>query len=164
MKNRIFKGGLVVVIMSLMVACNQKKEVPAVMVDEEAIKTEIQAMEDAFAEAYNNSNADGINYYAEDAVSFSNGKMPLEGKKAIHESITNELLTFPKDSKISFETQEIHASNDGNMVVEIGGYEVKDSTDTKTNSGHFISLFEKKDGKYICTRDMGSSDMPLEKK
>jgi ketosteroid isomerase-like protein len=37
-------------------------------------------MEDAFA-AYNNSNADGINYYAEDAVSFSNGKMPLEGKK-----------------------------------------------------------------------------------
>jgi ketosteroid isomerase-like protein len=39
------------------------------MVDKEAIKTEIQAMEDAFAEAYNNSNADGINYYAED-VSF----------------------------------------------------------------------------------------------
>jgi ketosteroid isomerase-like protein len=164
MKNRIFKGGLVVVIMSLMVACNQKKEVPAVMVDKEAIKTEIQAMEDAFAEAYNNSNADGINYYAEDAVSFSNGKMPLEGKKAIHESIKNELLTFPKGSKIAFETQEIHASNDGNMVVEIGGYQVKDSTDTKTNSGHFISLFEKKDGKYICTRDMGSSDMPLEKK
>jgi uncharacterized protein (TIGR02246 family) len=164
MKNRIFKGGLVVVIMSLMVACNQKKEVPAVMVDKEAIKTEIQAIEDAFAEAYNNSNADGINYYAEDAVSFSNGKMPLEGKKAIHESIKNELLTFPKGSKIAFETQEIHASNDGNMVVEIGGYQVKDSTDTKTNSGHFISLFEKKDGKYICTRDMGSSDMPLEKK
>ena len=164
MKNRIFKGGLVVVIMSLMVACNQKKEVPAVMVDKEAIKTEIQAMEDAFAEAYNNSNADGINYYTEDAVSFSNGKMPLEGKKAIHESIKNELLTFPKGSKIAFETQEIHASNDGNMVVEIGGYQVKDSTDTKTNSGHFISLFEKKDGKYICTRDMGSSDMPLEKK
>jgi ketosteroid isomerase-like protein len=43
------------------------------------------------AEAYNNSNADGINYYAEDAVSFSNGKMPLEGK-AIHESIKNELI------------------------------------------------------------------------
>jgi ketosteroid isomerase-like protein len=60
-------------------------------------------MEDAFAEAYNNSNADGINYYAEDAVSFSNGKMPLEGK--IHESIKNELLTFER-LKIAFETQE----------------------------------------------------------
>jgi hypothetical protein len=33
--------------MSLIVACDQKKEVPAVVVDREAIKTEIQAMEDA---------------------------------------------------------------------------------------------------------------------
>ena len=164
MKNSIFKGGLLVVIMSLMVACNQKKEVPAVMVDKEAIKTEIQAMENAFAEAYNNGTTDGINYYAEDAISFSNGKMPLEGKKAIHESMKTELLTFPKGAKIAFETQEIHPSNDGNMIVEIGGYKVIDSTGTKLNSGHFISLFEKKDGKYICIRDMGNSDMPVAKK
>jgi hypothetical protein len=27
-------------------------------------------------------------------------------------------------------------------------------------SGNFMSLFEKRDGKYICIRDMGSSDMP----
>jgi ketosteroid isomerase-like protein len=45
------------------------KEVPAV-VDREAIKTEIQAMEDAFAESYNNKNTDSIKYYSEDAVSF----------------------------------------------------------------------------------------------
>ncbi|MEZ7498842.1 nuclear transport factor 2 family protein [Flavobacterium sp. Arc3] len=164
MKNKILKGGLMVVIMSLMAACNQKKEVPAVIVDKEAIKTEIQAMENAFAEAYNNRATDGINYYAEDAISFSNGKMPLEGKKAIHESMKSELLTFPIGAKIAFETQEIHPSNDGNMVVEIGGYKVTDSTDTKINSGHFISLFEKRDGKYVCTRDMGNSDMPMEKK
>jgi ketosteroid isomerase-like protein len=56
--------------MSLIVACDQKKEVPAVVVDREAIKTEIQAMEDAFAESYNNKNTDSIKYYSEDAVSF----------------------------------------------------------------------------------------------
>jgi diaminopimelate decarboxylase len=70
MKKQCFKGGLVVVIMSLIVACDQKKEVPAVVVDREAIKTEIQAMEDAFAESYNNKNTDSIKYYSEDAVSF----------------------------------------------------------------------------------------------
>jgi ketosteroid isomerase-like protein len=161
MKNRIFKGGLVVVIMSLLVACDQKKEVPAIVIDKEVIKTEIQAMEDAFAESYNNKNTDSLKYYAEDAVSFSNGKIPLEGKKAIHESMQHELLTFPKGSKIAFETQEIHASNDGNMIVEIGGYNVMDSTNTKTNSGNFISLFEKKNGKYICIREMGTSNTPL---
>jgi uncharacterized protein (TIGR02246 family) len=164
MKKRILKGGLVMVIMSMMVACNQKSEIPQVTVDKEAIKTEIQAMEHAFAEAYNKRNADEIDYYAEDAVSFSNAKAPLEGKKAIHESIKNELLNFPKGSVIAYETQEVHPSNDGNMVVEIGGYTVTDSTGVKTNMGHFISVFEKQDGKYICTRDMGSSDMPLASK
>ncbi|TDE06126.1 YybH family protein [Flavobacterium hiemivividum] len=164
MKNSIFKGGLMVVIMFVMLACNQKKEVPAVMVDKEAIKTEIQAMENAFADAYNNRSTDGINYYAEDAISYSNGKMPLEGKKLIHEHMNSELLTFPQDAKISFETKEIHPSNDGNMVVEIGGYKVTDASNKKINSGNFISLFEKKDGKYVCIRDMGNSDMPLTKK
>jgi ketosteroid isomerase-like protein len=57
-----------------------KERSSAVVVDREAIKTEIQAMEDAF-ESYNNKNTDSIKYYSEDAVSFSNGKMPLEGKK-----------------------------------------------------------------------------------
>lgn len=164
MKNSIFKGGLMVVIMSLMLACNQKKEVPAAVVDKEAIKTEIQAMENAFAEAYNNRSTDGIIYYAEDAISYSNGKMPLEGKKSIHEHMKSELLTFPKEAKITFETKEVHPSNDGNLVVEIGGYKVTDASDKKINSGNFISLFEKKDGKYVCIRDMGSSDMPVTKK
>jgi ketosteroid isomerase-like protein len=58
-----------------------KKEVPAVVVDREAIKTEIQAMEDAFAESYNNKNTDSIKYYSEDAVSFSNGKCLWKEKK-----------------------------------------------------------------------------------
>ena len=71
-----------VVKMYLMAACNQKKEVPAVVVHKEVVKTEIQVVENAFAEAYNNGTTDGINYYAEDAISFSNRKMPLEGKKS----------------------------------------------------------------------------------
>jgi hypothetical protein len=49
-----------------------KERSSAVVVDREAIKTEIQAMEDAF-ESYNNKN-NSIKYYSEDAVSFSNGK------------------------------------------------------------------------------------------
>jgi hypothetical protein len=39
-----------------------KERSSAVVVDREAIKTEIQAMEDAFAESYNNKNTDSIKY------------------------------------------------------------------------------------------------------
>jgi ketosteroid isomerase-like protein len=145
--------------MSLLIACNEKKEVAMSPADKDAIKTEIQAMEDAFA-AYNARNPDEILYYADDAISFSNEKNPLEGKVAIHESIKEDLATFPKAAKISFETKEVHISNDGNQVVEIGGYTIADSTNIKMMSGNFMSLFEKRDGKYICIRDMGSSDLP----
>jgi hypothetical protein len=55
-------------------------------------------MEDAFAESYNNKNTDSIKYYSEDAVSFQMVKC-LWRKKAIHESMKSELLTFPKGSK-----------------------------------------------------------------
>jgi ketosteroid isomerase-like protein len=46
-----------------------KKKVPMATVDKGLIKTEIQAMEDAYAVAYNARNADGINYYADDIIS-----------------------------------------------------------------------------------------------
>jgi ketosteroid isomerase-like protein len=164
MKNKILKGGLVILTMTLFMGCNEKKEAPVVAVDKDAIKTEIQAMEDAFAMAYNSRNTDGIMYYADDAISFSNGKKPLQGKSAIHESMKEDLMTFPKGATISFETKEVHVANDGNQVVEIGGYTVVDSTNTKKMSGNFMSLFEKRDGKYICIRDMGISDMPKPEK
>jgi ketosteroid isomerase-like protein len=159
MKNKILKGGLMLAIVSLMLGC-QNKETPVATIDKEGIKTEIQAMEDAYAKNFNERKTDEIIYYADDAISFANDRKPLEGKKAIHESIKEDLMTFPKGATISFETKEVHVATDGNQVVEIGGYQVVDSTNTKMMSGNFISLFEKRDGKYICIRDMGNSDMP----
>ncbi len=164
MKNKILKGGFMLAILTVLLACDQKKEVLMPIVDKDAIKTEIQSMEDAFATAFNARTTDNIIYYADDAISFANEKKPLEGKAAIHESIKEDLKTFPKGAKISFITKEIHPSNDANQVVEIGGYQVKDSTDKMIMSGNFISLFEKKDGKYVCIRDMGNSDMSKPKK
>ena len=48
MKNKTVKEVLLEVII-LMFACNTKKEEPAVVVDKEQIKKEIQAKEDEFA-------------------------------------------------------------------------------------------------------------------
>jgi hypothetical protein len=57
---------------------------------------------------------------------------------------------------------KIHASNDGNMVVEIGGYKVKDSTDTKPTAA-ILSVYLKEGRKIHLPETWGSSDMPLEK-
>jgi len=161
MKNKILLGGLLVFVLTLSIACNQKKEettaaTPAV--DKEQIKTEIQGIEDTFASVYNTRNIDALTYYADDATSFFNGKMPVVGKEAIHQSMKEELANFAKGDKISFETKEVYVANDGKHVMEIGAFKFTDSTGTKLRSGNYFSLFEKRDGKYVCIRDMGNSE------
>jgi len=148
-------------ILSVLFACNTRKEESvAVAIDKEQIKKEIQAKEDAFAKAYNEGILTDIGYYADDAVSFFPNRPPLIGKEAIRAYYISSIAS--NTNKISFTSKDIVISNDGNLVVETGYYKVVDSTNTVFNSGSFISIFEKRDGKYVCVKDMSTSDIPVE--
>ena len=163
MKNEAVKGLLVSFVMSIMIACNAKKEEPVAMViDKEQVKKEIQAKEDEYAANYNAGEMKSIGYYADDATTFSQNRPPLVGKKAIIEYLKDGIDSINKNNKISFTTNEVFVSNDGNMVVEIGYYTVVDSTNIAINTGNYMVLFEKRDGKYVSVRDMSASDMPRE--
>jgi ketosteroid isomerase-like protein len=159
MKNRIFIGSLLAVIMTLSFACNRNQDAAStvVTVDKEQIKAEIQALENHFAVIYNTRNADSLNYYADSAVSYFGGQKPVVGKAAIHKFIEDELMDFPQGAKISFETIEVHVANDGKYVFEIGAFKQVDAGGTVLNSGHYFSLFQKINGKYLCIRDMANS-------
>jgi ketosteroid isomerase-like protein len=160
MKNRIFIGVLLAVIVTLSSGCTQRQEkaTAVAVVDKEQVKAEIQALENHFALIYNNRNADSLTYYADDAVSYFVGQKPVVGKAAIHKFIEDELLDFPKGAKMSFETVEVYVANDGKYVLEIGAYKQVDPAGQVLNSGHYFSLFEKRDGKYYCIRDMANSN------
>jgi len=161
MKKNVTKGLLFLYLVSLIIACNTKKaEPPAAVVDKEQIKKEIQAKEDEFASLYNSGELKSIGYYADDAITFYQNRAPLIGKESREEFFNSDLIS--SSNKISFSTNEIFISNDGNLVVEIGSYSVVDSTNTAVNTGNYMSLFEKRDGRYVCLRDMSASDMPLE--
>lgn len=161
MKNKVVKGVLASCLMSLLIACNTKKAEPvAVVIDKEQIKREIQARENEFAAVYNSGEIKDIGYYAEDATTFFQNRAPLVGKPAIVEFLKSDLNS--NFNKISFTTNEVFVANDGEQVLEIGYYAVVDSTNTPINTGNYMSLFEKRDGKYVCLRDMSASDKPLE--
>jgi len=161
MKKNVTKGLVFLYLVSLIIACNTKKaEPPAAVVDKEQIKKEIQAKEDEFASLYNSGELKSIGYYADDAITFYQNRAPLIGKEAREEFFNSDIIS--STNKISFSTNEIFISNDGNLVVEIGSYSVVDSTNTAVNTGNYMSLFEKRDGRYVCLRDMSASDMPLE--
>ena len=161
MKNMIWKGLVFTSLITLIIACNTKKAEPvAAVIDKEQIKKEIQAKEDAFAEIYNSGVIKNIGYYADDAITFYQNRAPLTTREERIKFLESDVLS--NTNKISFKTNEVFVSNDGNQVVEVGYYQVVDSTNTAINTGNYMSLFEKRDGKYVCLRDMSVSDMPVE--
>ena len=161
MKSKTVTGAVLGCVITLMFACNTKKEEPAAgVVDKEQIKKEIQAKEDEFAATYNAGILKDIGYYADDATSFYQNRAPLVGKQAIVEFLKSDVTS--NSNKISFKTNEVFVSNDGNQVVEIGYFKVVDSTNTILNSGNYMSLFEKRNGRYVTVRDMSASDKPIQ--
>jgi ketosteroid isomerase-like protein len=159
MKYRTMKRVLLGGIITLVFACNTKKEESTAVVDKEQIKKEIQAKEDEFAATYNAKEIKDIGYYADDAISFYQNRPALIGKDAIVEFLRSDITT--NSNKISFKTDEVFVSNDGNQVVEVGYFKVVDSSNTTLNKGNYMSLFEKRNGKYVCLRDMSASDVQL---
>ena len=163
MKKNIFKGGLLTSTLVLMISCNSKQETSTTTtIDKEQIKKEIQAKEDAFAEIYNTGELKNIGYYADDAISFSQNKAPLVGKAAIVKYLVDGRDSSAAGIQITFVTNEVFPCTDGSQVVEIGYYKLVDSTNAVLNTGNYMVLFEKRDGKYVSIRDMSASDMPVE--
>jgi ketosteroid isomerase-like protein len=160
MKKKFVSGMLLTATLSLMMSCSDTKKEESVSVDKEQIKKEIQAREDEFAAVYNSGELKNIGYYGEDAISFFQNRQPLVGREAIVEFLKGDVTANP--NKITFKTNEVFPSRDGNLVLEIGYFTVKDSTDVTLNSGNYMVVFEKRNGKYVCIRDMSASDRPVE--
>ncbi|KAF2338806.1 YybH family protein [Flavobacterium ginsenosidimutans] len=155
MKNKIVTRVILAGFCVLMVSCNTKKD-ENVAIDLKQVKKEIQEKENEYAATYNAGQLKEIGYYAEDAITFYQNRPPIIGKEARTEFLKSDLAN--NTNVISFETKEVFVSNDGKMVVEVGYYKVTDSTNTPINTGNYMSLFEKRDGKYVCLRDMSASD------
>lgn len=160
MKYKIIKVVCLSCLAAWVVSCNEKKEEPAaIVIDKEQIKKDIQAREDEYSALYNASEMKNIGYYADDATSFYPNRAPLVGKQAILDFLKTGLIS--NTDKLSFKTNEVFPSSDGNQIIEIGYFKLVDSVNSTINTGNYMSLFEKRDGKYVCLRDMSTSDMPV---
>jgi ketosteroid isomerase-like protein len=156
MKNIIVKGVFAGLIASMAFGCNSELS----QADKDQIKRDIQAREDEFAKVYNAGELKSIGYYADDAISYFQNRSPLVGKEAIIAFLRSDIDS--NTNTISFKTKEVFPSNDGKQVVEIGYFELLDSASIVINTGNYMTLFEKRDGKYVSLRDMSVSNVPLQ--
>jgi uncharacterized protein (TIGR02246 family) len=129
-----------------------------VMPDMAAIKAEIQTLENAWADADNARNANAIAaFYADDAISLSNNKPLIVGKAAIQKDIEASLAKKAKGSTVTYDIMDVFGSE--NTATEVGKTTVKDSTGKVTYTGKYMAIWEKRDGKYVCIRDMSNDDV-----
>lgn len=142
-------------------ACSSQKE-EAKPIDMEKLKTEIQAMEDAFSAGEKAKDADAVAaYYSDDAISYSRNKAPSVGKAAIKENIAKGIAEDTTGETNVYKVVDLFA--EGNMVVEIGSWNTTNADGSPKDNGHYMSFFQKRDGKYVCVRDMNVSSNPVKK-
>ena len=122
-----------------------------------SIKTEIQGLESAWAAADNARDANALlAFYSDDAVSLSNNAPMTKGKPAIQKEIEEGLAKKTKGETVSYNTIEVFG--DENTVTEIGTAISKDASGKVIRTGKYMAIWEKRDGKFICIRDIYNND------
>jgi len=161
--NHQIKKGVWMTLLIASIACNAKKAEPVVApVDQEQIKKIIQEKENHYASLLTAGDIGKIDYYADDAIVYAQNKNPFVGNAAIQTYLEEGLKASSPGNKLSFITEEVRVFNDADQVLEIGSFRLVDALDTLINAGHYMILFEKRDGKYVSVREMSTSDLPLE--
>lgn len=123
----------------------------------EAVNTEIAALEAAYQAGSNaNDNEAVLAYYSDDAQSFPPKKATRVGKESIRAAMNEN--PDEGNGSMSLETLDVWAA--GDIAVETGIWTDMDSTGAVVLTGKYMSIFEKRDGKFTCIRDIWNSDMP----
>ena len=126
-------------------------------VDASSLKTDVQAMETAWAEADNARDANAIaNFYADDAISMSNNKPSLSGKAAILQDIQDGMAKRSMNRVVAYDVTDVYPGD--NTATEVGKITVKDTTGKVTYTGKYMAVWEKRNGKYVCIRDISNDD------
>lgn len=125
--------------------------------DMAAVKAEIQALESAWAAADNARDANAVAaFYADDAWSLSNDKPTLVGNAAILAEITEGFAKKAAGTTVSYEVQDVFGND--TQVTEVGKSTTKDASGKVISTGKYMAVWEKRDGKYICIRDIYNND------
>lgn len=158
MKNFIRTIGFITFSALIFSACTTPEKVETL--DLEKIKVEIQAMEDAYAAAEKVKDADAVAvYYSDEAINYARNKEPNSGRAAIRENIANNMVKDTLGNYNVYKIVDLFA--EGNTAVEIGSWTEFDSSGKELGHGNYMSYFEKRDGKYVCVRDMSTTTAPV---
>jgi ketosteroid isomerase-like protein len=128
-----------------------------VKADMTMVQTDIQAIENQWADAMNNKDIDALMaLYADDAKSMQDGAPTLNGKAAIRAQQEKDFAAPQRYASISFKTLDVYGTPD--EVTEVGSSSEKDASGKEIGTGKYMVVFKKIDGDYKCVREIYNKD------
>jgi uncharacterized protein (TIGR02246 family) len=152
----------------LLVACGTTRE-PAggesaggtAMVDPAADEAAIRTLGTAWFTAYNAGNADSVAaLYAEDAVISAPGAVPARGAAAIREFLAKDVAGAKEGGLTLTPAPNAEIGVSGDLAWEWNTFKVTDKSGKTVDTGKYVTVFGRKDGKWLMIRDIWNSDNP----
>jgi len=113
----------------------------------------------AWTAGYNAGDADAVaNLYTEDAVVMPPGTPSLVGREAIRNFIASDAAAS-KAAGLTFNVSSSSMGVTPDLAWEHGTFTITDVSGATVDAGKYLSIFQKKDGKWMLYRDTWNSDM-----
>jgi uncharacterized protein (TIGR02246 family) len=129
--------------------------------DTAADEAAIRAMNTSWFTAYNAGDVAGVAaLYADDAVVNSPGAVPARGSAAIRESVAKDIAASSGGGFTLMQTAKSEIGISGDLAWEWNTFTVTDKSGATVDAGKYVTVFGRKDGKWLIIRDIWNSDNP----
>ena len=123
-------------------------------------KAAIAEVNGAWAGHYNAGDADAVaNLYWDDAIVMAPGAPAAAGRTAIRDLIAND-TAGAKAAGMTMNIDHGPIGVSGSLAWQTGTFKVTDAAGATVDAGKYLSVLEKRDGKWLLFRDIWNSDMP----
>jgi uncharacterized protein (TIGR02246 family) len=148
-----FKATAIAAVLMALAGCQQANE------DTAADEAAVRANQVAWADAYNAGDAERLaSLYWEDAVVQPPGVPAAVGREAIRAFLAGDIA----ESKAAGLTLNLPDSGaidvSGDLAYDAGGFTATDASGATVATGKFLTVFQKRDGKWLFLRDTWNSD------
>jgi ketosteroid isomerase-like protein len=121
----------------------------------------LHAVDQKWVKAYNAGDVDGVaNLYDENAMLMPPGSPGAKGRAAIRAFFAKDIPASQKDGIVFSLDPKPDGGVSGNMGWVSGKYVVKDKSGKVVDAGKYLSVSQKKGGKWLYIRDTWNSDGP----
>ena len=145
-----------------LLALNCQQQQPAAdtrAADEEAIR----GVNPTWFKAYNAGDVNSIvALYVEDAVLNPPGAPPARGHSAIREYLTKDVAASTAGGITLNGDPTTDVGVSGDLGWEWGTFTVKDKSGSTIDTGKYLTVYGKKDGKWLIIRDIWNTDTPMQ--